>query len=161
MESNELEATGRIMDSAVKAAREAAGSRLKATEEQLAYAKLLDAGMKFGLLLLVVTFIIYLAGVLAPHVPVNDLPKYWEMPVHKYLAETGIHTGWSWLYMLGKGDVLNFAGIAFLAGVTLLCYIRIIPILFRNKDTLYGTLAILEVLVLALAASGVLKTGGH
>ena len=135
--------------------------KVLATEEQLAYAKLLDAGMKLGLLILIVTFIVYLTGILAPHVPVNDLPKFWKMPVHKYLAATGIHPGWAWLGMLGKGDFLNFIGIAFLAGVTLICYARIIPILLKKKDTIYALLAAVEVLVLALAASGVLKAGGH
>ena len=135
--------------------------KVLATEEQLAYAKLLDAGMKLGLLILIITFIVYLTGILAPHVPVNDLPKFWKMPVHKYLAATGIHPGWAWLGMLGKGDFLNFIGIAFLAGVTLICYARIIPILLKKKDTIYALLAAVEVLVLALAASGVLKAGGH
>ena len=137
------------------------GKELRATEEQLAYAKLLDLGMKAGLLFLVVTFVIYLSGILTPHIPVNDLPKFWSMSVHKYLEATGIHPGWSWLGMVGKGDFLNFTGIAFLAGVTLFCYVRIIPILFRKKDTVYGVIAIVEVIVLALAASGVLKSGGH
>ncbi|MEW6117331.1 MAG: hypothetical protein AB1553_10580 [Nitrospirota bacterium] len=136
-------------------------NKLKATEEQLAYAKLLDLGMKLGLAALVVTFVVYLSGILPPHVPVNDLPKYWEMSVHKYLEATNIQPGWAWLRMLGKGDFLNFTGIAFLAGVTLFCYVRIIPILFKNKDSVYGILAILEVLVLVLAASGILKSGGH
>jgi len=133
--------------------------KMKATEEQLAYAKLLDLGMKVGLLTLIITFVIYLTGILAPHVPVNDLPKYWSLPVHSYLEQTGTHSGWTWLGMLNKGDVLNFAGIAFLAAVTLVCYLRIIPIFFRNKDTIYGIIAIIEVLVLALAASGILKAG--
>jgi hypothetical protein len=135
--------------------------KIKATEEQLAYAKILDMGMKIGLLALIVTFIVYLTGVLTPHVPVNDLPKYWSLSVHKYLEATGIHAGWSWLGMIGKGDFLNFIGIAFLAGVTAICYLAIIPILFRKKDTVYGILAIIEVLVLVLAASGILKAGGH
>ena len=135
--------------------------KLKATEEQLAYAKLLDFGMKLGLLVLIITFIVYLSGFFSPHIPVNDLPRYWGMSVHKYLESTGIHPGWTWLGMLGKGDFLNFVGIAFLAGVTILCYLRIIPILFRKKDTVYGILAIVEVLVLVLAASGILKAGGH
>jgi len=135
--------------------------KLKATEEQLAYAKLLDFGMKLGLLVLIITFIVYLSGILSPYIPVNDLPRYWGMSVHKYLEATGIHPGWTWLGMLGKGDFLNFVGIAFLAGVTILCYLRILPILFRKKDTVYGILAIVEVLVLVLAASGILKAGGH
>ncbi|MBZ0156602.1 MAG: hypothetical protein K8I29_10410 [Alphaproteobacteria bacterium] len=136
-------------------------NKLKATEEQLAYAKLLDAGMKLGLLMLIVSFFVYLAGILPPHLPVDDLPKYWGMSVHEYLDATGIHPGWAWLGMLGKGDFLNFIGVAFLAGVTILCYIRVIPILFRKKDTIYAVLAIIEVLVLVLAASGLLKSGGH
>ena len=135
--------------------------KLKATEEQLAYARLLDKGMKLGLLMLVISFAFYVFGIFTPHVPVSDLPAYWSMPVKDYLKATDIHTGWSWVHMVGKGDFLNFIGIAFLAAVTIFCYIRIIPILFRKKDSVYGILAIIEVLVLVLAASGILKSGGH
>jgi len=135
--------------------------KIKATEEQLAYAKILDMGMKIGLFAIIITFIVYLTGALTPHVPVNDLPKYWGMSVHKYLEATGIHPGWAWLGMIGKGDFLNFIGIAFLAGITIICYIAVIPIFFRKKDMVYGVLAIIEVLVLVLAASGILKAGGH
>jgi hypothetical protein len=135
--------------------------KIKATEEQLTYAKFLDLGMKIGFLMLVATFIIYLLGVLTPHLPVTDLPKYWSMPVKDYLKATDIHAGWSWLGMIGKGDFLNFIGIAFLSGVTIICYMVIIPILFRKKDVVYGIFAIIEVLVLVLAASGILRGGGH
>jgi hypothetical protein len=55
---------------------------------------------------------------------------------------------------------VNFLGIAFLAGVTIVCYLRIAPILFAKKDPIYGVIALLEVIVLTLAASGLLK-GGH
>ena len=136
-------------------------SKLKATEEQITYAKILDFGMKLGLIISVITFVIYLSGILPPHIPVNDLPNYWGLSVHKYLQATGLHTGWSWTGMLYKGDILNFVGIAFLSGITAICYIAIIPILFRKKDTVYGVIAIVEVLVLVLAASGILKAGGH
>jgi hypothetical protein len=136
-------------------------NKLKATEEQIAYAKLLDGGMKIGLISITVTFVIYLSNILTPHIPISDVPKYWSMPVKQYLKATGIHTGWSWLGMVGKGDFLNFLGIAFLAGLTIVCFIRIIPILFRKKDIVYFIIAIIEVLVLVLAASGILKAGGH
>ncbi|MFN3481162.1 MAG: hypothetical protein ACK415_12375 [Thermodesulfovibrionales bacterium] len=134
---------------------------IKATEEQLRYAKILDLGMKIGLLALIITFIIYLTGILPAYLPVNDLPRYWGLSVHQYLEETGIKQGWTWLGLLNKGDFLNFVGIAFLAGVTILCYLAVIPIFFRKNDKVYGIIAIIEVLVLLLAASGILKTGGH
>jgi hypothetical protein len=134
---------------------------IKATEEQMSYARILEKGMMVGLLLLIVTFIIYLTGIIPSYLPVEDLPQYWGVSVHEYLEHANVQPGWAWLKMLHKGDFLNFIGIAFLAGVTVICYIRIIPTLFRKKDVVYGVLAILEVLVLVLAASGLLKAGGH
>jgi hypothetical protein len=133
----------------------------RATEEQIAYAKVEDVGMKIGLVAITVTFIIYLSGILSPHIPISLLPKYWTMPVKQYLKATGIHQGWSWLGLVGEGDFLNLLGIAFLAGLTIVCFLRIIPILFKKKDTTYGIIAIVEVIVLVLAASGILKSGGH
>lgn len=136
-------------------------NKLKATEEQLAYAAVLDRGMKIGLLAITVTFIVYVTGILAPHLPVNDLPKYWIMPAKQYIKAAGIHTGWSWLGMLHKGDFLNFVGIAFLAGVTIACLFPVIPIFLRKKDKVYAAISVVEILILALAASGILKAGGH
>jgi hypothetical protein len=130
-------------------------------EEQLAYAGLLDRGMKVGLLGLTASFVVYLSGALAPRVPVAELPRYWSLPVKQYLAATGVHPGWSWLGLLGHGDFLNFAGIAFLSGVTIACYLAIIPILFRKRDLVFVGISIVEVLVLVLAASGVLNVGAH
>jgi hypothetical protein len=134
---------------------------IKATQEQMNYARILEKGMMIGLLLLIVTFIIYLTGIVSSYLPVEDLSKFWGLSVHEYLEHTNIQSGWAWLNMLNKSDFLNFVGIAFLAGITVICYIRIIPMLFRKKDVVYGVLAVLEVLVLLLAASGLLKAGGH
>jgi len=133
----------------------------KATEEQLAYAGLLDKGMKLGMLMLIVTFFLYVSGIMAPHIPVDQLQNYWSMPVKEYLKATGIHPGWTWISLMGQGDFLNFLGIAFLSAVSVICYIRILPVLLKKKDTIYVAIALLEVLVLTLAASGVLKSGGH
>jgi hypothetical protein len=136
-------------------------SKYHVTEEQIAYAKVLDLGMKLGLVALVISFGIYVLGIFDPYVPLEDLPKLWKLPVHEYLKQAHIEQGWSWLHLLNKGDFLNFVGIAFLAGVSIICYLSIIPSLFRKKDTIYAFLAIAEVTVLVLAASGILKGGGH
>jgi hypothetical protein len=69
--------------------------------------------------------------------------------------------GWSWLKNIGKGDYMNFVGIAILAGLSIVCYLAIIPTLMKKKDTAYLVIAVVEVLVLTLAASGILKGGGH
>lgn len=130
-------------------------------EEQLTYAKLLDQGMRVSILVLIVSFTLYASGLLAPYVPVADLPKYWGMPVKQYLGATGIHSGWSWVGLVGQGDFSNFIGIAFLSGITIACYLAIIPAFLRKRDLTYAVIAVVEVLVLTLAASGLLQSGGH
>jgi len=132
-----------------------------ASPEQKRYGTILDVAMKVGLLVLVATFIFYLVGVPKPHVPVGDVSANWSLKVDKYLEATQIEKGWSWAKHLGQSDFLTFAPIAFLASVTVICYLTILPIFFKRKDFIYATLVIAEVMVLVLAASGVLPSGGH
>lgn len=135
--------------------------RTKTAEEQIAYANILNIGMYFGLLIMVITFIVYISGLLPTHIPVEDVPKYWTMKVADYIHTLQAPTGWGWAAMIGKGDYLNFISIAILAGLTILCYLVILPILLRKKDTSYVVITIVEIAVLVLAASGILKAGGH
>jgi putative copper export protein len=135
--------------------------KTKASEEQIAYANVLNIGMWFGLALLIITFFVYLSGLLPSYVPIDDLPKYWTMRVHDFNVALNAPTGWGWAALVNKGDYLNFVGIAILSGLTILCYLVILPILARKKDRAYVVIAIVEVLVLSLAASGLLKVGGH
>ena len=136
-------------------------------EEQLLYAKILEIGMYFGLVLLLVTFALYLTGVVEPGIPVEKLPDYWTMSAHDYLETTNhnhLHrehpvTGWSWVWVLSKGDYLNFIGIAVLSAITIVCFLGIIPTLLRKNDRTYAAMALLEAVILAAAASGILSVG--
>ena len=135
--------------------------------EQLLYAKVLQIGMYAGLVILFITFSLYVSGIMAPAVPLDQVSNYWHLGVHEYLETVNQNhwhldhppTGWAWLTMLGRSDFLNFIGIAILGGVTIICYLAIIPTLFRKKDNAYLAMALLEVLVLTLAASGILAVG--
>jgi len=135
--------------------------KTKASEEQLIYANILNTGMWLGLAVLATTFLMYIFGVLPNFVPIDDLPKYWGMKAKDYIHTLHAPTGWGWVSFLGKGDYLNFIGVAMLAGLTILCYLAIIPTFWRKKDKAYLVIAIAEVAVLLLAASGLMKTGGH
>jgi hypothetical protein len=134
---------------------------LQARPEQLIYAGVLEKGMLLGLLLVLVTYAIYLLGLLKPYVPMDEITKCWEMNVHDYLEHFHIHPGWAWVSLLGYGDFLNFAGIVMLAGVTMVCFLSIVPVLWRQNDKVYAALALAEVVILGVAASGILGAGGH
>lgn len=139
----------------------------EATEEQLLYARILEKGMLVGLVLLFVTFGLYVFGIMPAAVPLNEIAGYWNQPVHDYLEAINhnflhwdhLPTGWSWLKLIGKGDFINFIPIAILSGVTILCYLAIVPGLFRRGDKAYAIMALAEVLILSLAASGLLAVG--
>lgn len=132
---------------------------IKAGPEQILYASILEKGMLIGLFILFITFIIYVFGIMKPYIPLDEISKFWSMNVHDYLEHAKIKGGWSWLLMLGYGDFINFIGIAILAGVTIICYIGIIPHLARQRDWAFVVFLVMEVLVLSLAASGLLKVG--
>jgi hypothetical protein len=140
---------------------------LEATGEQILYANILEKGMLIGLIMMFVTFGLYVFGVMPPAVPVDSIASMWSQPVHDYLVSINdnfLHqdhlvTGWGWMAFLGKGDFLNFLPIAILSGVTIFCYLSIAPGLFRRGDKAMGIMAIAEVLILTLAASGLLAVG--
>lgn len=136
-------------------------AKQEGAEERMAYAATLHIGVKSGLYILVVIFLVYVSGVLTPIIPFSELPSYWGLPVHEYIEKTGSPSGWSWVGKIDKGDALNFFSVAWLSLITIVCYLRIIPILIKKRDTIYAVIAVLEVIILILAASGILRVGGH
>jgi len=136
---------------------------------ELLYARVLEVGIALALPLLLVTFVLYVIGLPQPAVPVQQLPQYWQLSSHEYLAmisDTHLQraeplTGWSWLAELHHGDYLTYVGIALLPMLTMVCYLAIIPRLLRQGDRVYAAIAGLESLILLLAASGLLKAAGH
>lgn len=166
----------------------------EASIEQLQYARILEKGMYTGLLLMVITFGLYVFGIMKPLIPLEDISTLWatksgvylttvenkyipeghslKVKVHAQqdaatLQEAGAHapqhvvTGWAWVSLLGYADFLNFLPVAILAGITILCYGVIIPGLFVRGDMAMGIMAIVEIGILVLAASGILRVGGH
>ncbi len=132
---------------------------LEASPEQVLYARILEIGMYLGLLVLFVTFGLYAFGIVDPYIPLDKISNYWSMNVNDYLKHAEIKAGWAWLGMLKYGDFINFIGVAMLAGVTIFCYAAIVPTLLKNNDKVYAILAVLEVIILSAAASGILAVG--
>ncbi len=132
-----------------------------ASAEQTAYANILFYGCWCGLAVILVIYFLYVTGIIAPYVPLEQIPQIWNHSVRHYLEANKVPTGWGWTSLLGYGDFLNFIGVVILAGLSIICYIRIIPSLFRKGDKVMGVIALLEVLVLLVAASGIVGSGGH
>lgn len=129
--------------------------------EQIKYANLLLYGSWLGILILAVTFILYVTGIMPSYIEPSQMQNYWGMRASDYLEVTKAPNGWGWLGMLGYGDFIALLGIAFLGILTIIGYLILLPAYLAKKDKIYTTIVVVEILVLVLAASGVLKAGGH
>lgn len=134
---------------------------LRPMPEQITYANILFYGAWLGIFLMLITYGLYVLGVMTPHVDVHVVAQNWHLGVQDYLHVTDSPHGWGWVALMGYGDFINFAGMALLAVLTIICYLVLLPGYLRRKDTAYAVICILEVLVLSLAATGLLGGGGH
>lgn len=131
-------------------------------EEQLVYARVLDVLIKIGFAGLVLTFVVYVARLLVPLVPMENLARVWHLPLDEYLARTGTPGApWEWTRFLSRGDILNYAPVAFIGSISFLCLARVLPIFVKKRDTAYVVIVTIQLLVIALAGSGILVAGGH
>jgi len=126
--------------------------------ENAIYARWLSVGVGVGFAALLVSFMVYLSGLVPPGISPEKLPQYWSLPVAEYVAITGAPTGWAWIFRLGESDLLNFAGVAVLAMTTVLCQLRVLPHFARTGERTLALIAAAQVALLAAAASGLIFT---
>ena len=119
------------------------------------YASWIDALTRIAYVVSVVAFAAYVTGALAPWVPLAELPGLWHLPLEQYLARTGGPTGWGWLAHLSSGDYLNYFGLSLFACVAVVCHLAILVPLLRRGERLMAALVAAQVVVLTVAASGV------
>lgn len=133
----------------------------RASKEQIIYANILVVGVWSGIAIMGLTYFLYLSGIMPPHVDLHTITTLWDKGVKEYLALTHSPHGWGWVYFLKKGDFLNYIGFVLLAVMTIICYLVLVKGFLAKKDWLYAGIAVLEILVLSLAASGIFGSGGH
>ena len=106
--------------------------------------------------MLVAGFLTYVTGVLEERVVVGQLPALWGLSLAEYLRVTQTPTGWGWVTHLDKGEFAGLLGIAALAGCSLVCLAAIVPLYTRRGEWTYAAICTLEIIVMLLAASGIL-----
>ena len=136
-------------------------NEIKASPAQLHYANTLFYGAVIGFVIMLVTYCLYVFGVIDPQIPLEQLPLLWTQSAEHYRAVGHIPQGWGWLGLVNKGDICNFIGIVFLASLTVICFLQLAWNLFRHRQKLLGCIAVTEIVVLCLAASGILVSAGH
>lgn len=127
-----------------------------ASEEQLRYANVMSAGVKVGFILLVISFALYMTGVLQPLVPVDQVSRYWGLSAAEYAKATGTPTGWAWLKDVAKGDMLNYVGIVMMASVSIISSLMVLPLFARKGEKAHLAISVLLIVVLLVSAANIL-----
>ena len=129
-------------------------SRHKPHPEQLHYATVLHWSTLAGFIELIATCIFYMFGWLPANIPLQQLPQLWGLSASEFLRATGMQTGWSWLFMMGKGDSASQLGIAMLSACSIACILAVMPDYAKSRNFTYLMICTLEVAVLVVSASG-------
>ena len=131
------------------------------SEEQMRYAAVLQFLSRSGLFVLILGFGLYISGLAPAVVPVEQVPGLLHLRAQDFVHETGTPIGWDWVNNLDQGEVISNLGVIYLSIATIICFLTIFPVVIRKKDLAYVTIVLIELLVLILAASGILTTGAH
>ena len=130
---------------------------------QLAYAKTLDLVSHAVMLALSAGYLAYMLQLLPLEVPVETIAGNWHLSASAMQAKLHLSSGWSCfsnLPALLHGDALSYASVVFLALGTLICLASAATVFFSEKKHLFLVITTLQVIVLLVAASGIM-TGTH
>ncbi|MCC6027203.1 MAG: hypothetical protein LM574_01245 [Archaeoglobus sp.] len=133
--------------------------KVEVPKEQLVYAGILWYGSIISIVAITAAYIVYITGILPHYIEFDKIVELWGKKSHKFVEETNTPIGWEWLRLVMYGDFLNLLLLTFLSFLTIVCYLAIIPLLVAKKDFIYFVIALVEVLVLLLAASGLIVAG--
>ena len=112
-----------------------------------------SGALEWGLLWLVLSFMLYVLGALPAAIAPAQLVELWGLPLDEYLQRTQAPVGWGWLAHLAQGEGAGLAGIAVLAGCVVPGLLAAAPLYLQRGDRLYAALCLAQVAVLAMAAS--------
>jgi hypothetical protein len=110
--------------------------------EQRLYARVLAISLAIGLVGLAVAFAAYLLELFPTRVPIAALSEVWSQPASP-----------------SRVDFASLAPIGWLALCSCVALAAAMRIYLGRRDTLYASLCALQIMVLALAATGIFTLG--
>jgi len=126
---------------------------------QLVYASLLVWFVRIALVALFTTFILYATGIVSSAIRISDVPTHWHLSAREYALATQTEGGWSWILSLDQGRTLSLASLVLFPAGTMVLTAIAIGLYIRSRLPVYAAITFLQVVVFAVAASGILASG--
>ena len=125
--------------------------------EQRLYANILFYLNLIGLFILLNGFTLYLTGLIASIIPLEELPRFWSLSLNEYLEKSNMPTGWQWISNIGYGDIAPMLGIAVLASVTFMCYFVMLFQFIKRGVITFALIVSIELLLILLSTSNLVQ----
>jgi hypothetical protein len=123
------------------------------------YGHILHWLVLIGFVFLFVTFLVYGFGLLPSYMEAERVTDVWHLPADEAAAQTQRPAFWAWVTNLGRADLLSLGSLAVLSAVTPIGFAALFVMFLKRRDFAYAAMVLGQVLVLLLAASGLV--GGH
>ncbi len=127
---------------------------------QLVYAQVLERVSSIGFAFLAIGYLVYVLQLLPFSVPIEAIAANWHLNASDMQHKLHTPLGWSFsdgtLAALLKGDIVSYLSIFYLAMATIVCLVFATTIFYREKNYIYTTITLLQVIVLIVAATGLI-----
>ncbi len=128
---------------------------------QLAYAKIIYRLANIGIVIMTISYVLYMTGYPKPFLPIGKLVQLWETRSVEFIEITQMPVGFDLIHHLAQSDIISLMSIIFVSSITIIGYVRILPYFLKENDLPYTLITILQILVFILAAGGILSFGSH
>ena len=124
---------------------------------QLRYASIVVWYVRFALIALYLSFIVYATGFAPSALAVSEVPELWHLSARAYAETTTRPLGWGWLSSISEGRLLAFGALVLFPSGSVLMMAATSWLYLRHRSLAHATIAFLEFAVLFAGASGVLS----
>ncbi|ANT63877.1 DUF1634 domain-containing protein [Prosthecochloris sp. CIB 2401] len=120
-----------------------------------AYARVLERVSWAGVLASVVAYTFYVLHLLPLSVSVESIAGHWHLGADELVARGIVPSGWEWVDYLPSADMLSLAALAILSLTPVAALVVASAAFLRRKDYAYVLISLVQIVVLAVAVSGV------
>ena len=115
--------------------------------------------VRFTVLAIVVTFLIYAFGLRPASIHPEQTMELWEMSSREMRDARDLDGGWAWILALGDAINLSFSSLALFPAMTIAVTLVISLLYARRRIGIHAALALCQVILLVIAATGVANRG--
>ena len=133
------------------------GGNKHTSMSQLFLSRLLRFVTITGLSLITLGFAVYISEILPSQNSPDEITALWHLSSQEYAVQASHPQGWDWLWDLGDGEIVSLATLVVIPAAIIICLCIMIVVFIKDKDRIYAGMLALQVIILVLAASGILS----